>query len=127
VKIHEYQAKDILARYGVPVNPGEVADTPEEARAIADVFAGRRQAVPVVAAKGHFGHLGAAGGMVELIASVLALRHGHLFPVLNYETPDPECPVAAIRDASTPAGNCFINLSVTPQGQASGVLVRRWE
>jgi 3-oxoacyl-[acyl-carrier-protein] synthase II len=45
--------------------------------------------------------------------------------VLNYETPDPECPVAAVTDAQTPAGESFINLSVTPQGQASGILIRR--
>jgi succinyl-CoA synthetase beta subunit len=31
VKIHEYQAKDILRRYGIPVSPGKVASTPEEA------------------------------------------------------------------------------------------------
>ena len=35
MKIHEYQAKAILARYGVPVQPGRVASTPEEAEAIA--------------------------------------------------------------------------------------------
>ena len=81
--------------------------------------------VPVVAAKSHFGNLGAGSGMVELVASVLALGHGHLFPVLNYETPDPECPVAAVTDSQTPAGSSFINLSVTPQGQASAVLIRR--
>jgi len=36
VKIHEYQAKAILARHGVPVPPGEVAHTPREAREIAE-------------------------------------------------------------------------------------------
>jgi succinyl-CoA synthetase beta subunit len=32
MKIHEYQAKDILKRYGIPVPEGGVASTPEEAR-----------------------------------------------------------------------------------------------
>ncbi|MBI1941707.1 MAG: succinate--CoA ligase subunit beta, partial [Acidobacteria bacterium] len=36
MKIHEYQAKQILARFGVPVPRGEVAYTPEEARAVAE-------------------------------------------------------------------------------------------
>ena len=31
MKIHEYQAKEILAKYGVAVPRGEVANTPEEA------------------------------------------------------------------------------------------------
>jgi 3-oxoacyl-[acyl-carrier-protein] synthase II len=97
----------------------------EEAAAIQSVFGDRPGPIPVVAAKSHFGNLGAGSGMVELVASVLALGHGHLFPVLNYETPDPECPVAAVTDGSTPAGDSFINLSVTPQGQASAVLIRR--
>src|SRR6266498_1967762 len=35
VKIHEYQAKDIMARYGIPIQPGRVAYTPEQARASA--------------------------------------------------------------------------------------------
>jgi len=99
----------------------------EEARAIQEVFGGRSRPVPVTAAKSYFGNLGASSGMVELIASLLALQHDRLFPILNYATPDPECPVAAVRTGDTRPGNSFINLSVTPQGQATAVMVRRWE
>lgn len=35
MKIHEYQAKAILAKYGVPVPQGEVVVNPEEAEAVA--------------------------------------------------------------------------------------------
>ena len=35
MKIHEYQAKEILAKYGVAVPRGEVANTLEEAAAVA--------------------------------------------------------------------------------------------
>jgi 3-oxoacyl-[acyl-carrier-protein] synthase II len=97
----------------------------EEAQAIQAVFGGRAKPVPVVAAKSYIGNLGAGGGMVELIASLLALKNQQLFPVLNYKTPDPECPVAAVTNGTSP-GDCFINLSVTPQGQASAALVRRF-
>jgi 3-oxoacyl-[acyl-carrier-protein] synthase II len=82
--------------------------------------------VPVTAAKSYFGNLGAGSGMVELAASTLALMHDRLFPVLNYETPDPECPLAVVRDTHTKPGDSFLNASVTPQGQASCVLVRRY-
>lgn len=98
----------------------------EEAWAIGQVFGDRRQPVPVVAPKGHFGNLGAGSGLVELAAGVLALRHGRLFPALNYETPDPDCPILVVSgDDNPPPGDCFTNLSVTPQGQASVAMVAR--
>jgi succinyl-CoA synthetase beta subunit len=59
VKIHEYQAKEILRRYGIPVQPGEIATTPEQAEAIA-----RRFGVPVVIkAQVYVGGRGKAGGI----------------------------------------------------------------
>jgi 3-oxoacyl-[acyl-carrier-protein] synthase II len=98
----------------------------EEAQAINEVFSARSKPLPVTAAKSYFGNLGAGSGMVELIASLLALQHDHLFPILNYTTPDPECPVAAVCNGGGHPGASFINLNVTPQGQASAVLVRRY-
>jgi 3-oxoacyl-[acyl-carrier-protein] synthase II len=98
----------------------------EEAQAIASVFAGRKSPVPVTAAKSYFGNLGAAGGMVELISSVLALNAGPLFRTLNYQTADPDCPVRVVAANDTPAGDVFVNVSVAPQGQASAAVVRRF-
>jgi 3-oxoacyl-[acyl-carrier-protein] synthase II len=95
----------------------------EEAQAIDESFGGRR--VPVVAAKSYFGNLGAASGMVELITSLLALSHGRLFRTLNYQTPDPECPVNVVLSEDVPPGDVFVSSSVTPQGQASAVVIRR--
>jgi 3-oxoacyl-[acyl-carrier-protein] synthase II len=99
----------------------------DEARAIQQALGDRARTIPVTAAKSYFGNLGAGSGMVELIASLLAMGSGRLFPVLNYETPDPACPLAVVVDHTTPAGDSFINLNVTPQGQASGVLIRRFK
>jgi 3-oxoacyl-[acyl-carrier-protein] synthase II len=96
----------------------------EEAQAIAAVFSGRKSPVPVVAAKSHFGNLGAASGLVELIASLIAMQRGHLFRTLNYDSPDPECPVT-IGAADQLASDAFLNVSVTPQGQASGVAIKQ--
>jgi 3-oxoacyl-[acyl-carrier-protein] synthase II len=98
----------------------------DEARAIQEVFAPRSTPPPVVAAKSYFGNLGAGSGLVELIASLLAMQHDRLFPILNYATPDPECPVAAVRNGDARPGPSFINLNVTPQGQAAAVMVRRF-
>ena len=95
----------------------------DEARAIQKVFGTRP--VPVTAAKSYFGNLGAGSGVIELIASVLAMQSGQLFPILNYETPDPECPIAAVTSLSTSPGASVMNVNVTPQGQAASVLVRK--
>jgi 3-oxoacyl-[acyl-carrier-protein] synthase II len=95
----------------------------DEARAICDVFGPLAGTIPVTAPKSFFGNLGAGGSAVELIASVLALRDGRLPRVLNYETPDPACPVNVVQAPDVPAGRSFLNLSVTPQGQAAVIFV----
>ena len=59
VNLHEYQAKELLRAVGVPIPPGEVATTPDEAEAIAARFG-----VPVmVKAQVHAGGRGKAGGV----------------------------------------------------------------
>jgi succinyl-CoA synthetase beta subunit len=63
MKIHEYQAKDILAKYGVPVPRGEVANTLDEAIEIGKrLFAGGATGV-VVKAQIHAGGRGKGGGV----------------------------------------------------------------
>ncbi len=59
MKIHEYQAKDILARYGIPIQPGRVAHTPEEAESIARELGGP----VVIKAQVYVGGRGKAGGI----------------------------------------------------------------
>ncbi|MEN6498215.1 MAG: beta-ketoacyl-[acyl-carrier-protein] synthase family protein [Thermoguttaceae bacterium] len=112
-----------LHAHGLSTRKGDL----EEARAIHEVFGNRAKRLPVVAAKSCFGNLGAGSGMVELIASVLAFGQDRLFRVLNYETPDPACPVGVVTSDDVSPGQSFINLSVTPQGQASAMFVRRFE
>jgi 3-oxoacyl-[acyl-carrier-protein] synthase II len=98
----------------------------EESWAIREVFGQRAKPVPVTAAKSYFGNLGAGGGAVEVAAGILAMHHQRLFPVLNYETPDPECALAVATGAISDPGHSFVKLSVTPQGQAAAVLVQRY-
>jgi succinyl-CoA synthetase beta subunit len=59
MKVHEYQAKEILRRYGVPTPRGMVAETAEEARAAASQLGGR----VVVKAQIHAGGRGKGGGV----------------------------------------------------------------
>ncbi len=64
MNIHEYQAKDILERFGVPVPKGIVASTPGEAKAAAEELGG----TVVVKAQVHAGGRGKAGG-VKVVSS----------------------------------------------------------
>ena len=64
MKIHEFQAKEILASYGVPVPRGSVASTAEEAASIAEGLEGKA----VVKAQVHAGGRGRAGG-IKVVSS----------------------------------------------------------
>ena len=59
MKIHEYQAREIMSKFGIPTNHGELARTPEEVKAIAEKI-GR---MVVVKAQVHAGGRGKAGGV----------------------------------------------------------------
>jgi 3-oxoacyl-[acyl-carrier-protein] synthase II len=97
----------------------------QEANAIAAVFGSPAQQPPVTTAKGHMGNLGAGGGMVETVASLCALG-GELFPIRNLTNLDPACPINACVQSGTPAGDQFIKVNVTPQGQASAIRICRF-
>jgi succinyl-CoA synthetase beta subunit len=59
MNIHEFQAREVFRKAGIPVPPGEVAETPEEAEAIHRRLGGR----VVVKAQVHSGGRGKAGGV----------------------------------------------------------------
>ena len=97
----------------------------DEAAALHDVLGAVATRTPVAAAKGHFGNLGGGSGLVECVASLLAMRHGTLFPLLNYETADPDCPIRAAERGAA-AGTVCLTSAVTPQGQAGSLVLGSW-
>jgi succinyl-CoA synthetase beta subunit len=70
MNLHEYQAKALFARYGIPVPKGEAATTPQAAREAAGRIPGSRW---VVKAQVHAGGRGKAGG-VKLVDSPEAVE-----------------------------------------------------
>jgi succinyl-CoA synthetase beta subunit len=70
MNLHEYQAKQLFARYRIPTSRGEVAATPAQAAAAADRLGGK---VWVVKAQVHAGGRGKAGG-VKLAESAEEVR-----------------------------------------------------
>jgi 3-oxoacyl-[acyl-carrier-protein] synthase II len=67
-----------------------------EARAIGRVFGERTARIPVTANKSNIGHtLGAAGG-IETAVLAMSVERGVIPPTLNYDEPDPDCPVTVV-------------------------------
>ncbi|HVU89792.1 MAG TPA: beta-ketoacyl-[acyl-carrier-protein] synthase family protein [Pirellulales bacterium] len=91
-----------------------------EAQAIRQVLGD----VPVTGLKSYFGNLGAGTGAVELAASVLALERGQVPATLNYEHPDPECPVNVVQ--GTPlegTAGIALSLNQASTGQAAAIVI----
>jgi succinyl-CoA synthetase beta subunit len=78
MNLHEYQAKELFARYGLPVMPGQVAQTPEEAAEVASALGGTVaiKAQVLVGGRGKAGGVKLAGTPEEAAAKardILAL------------------------------------------------------
>ena len=80
--------------------------------------------VPVYAPRGHVGSTGAAGGLVELAASVLAVKHGTLPATLNHTAAGDDCPVRVVTESRPVGKACVVKLSCTDLGQVAAVVVR---
>jgi succinyl-CoA synthetase beta subunit len=83
MKVHEYQAKSLLARYGVAIPKGEVADTPEAAREIAKRLGG----AAVVKAQIHAGGRGKGGGVKVAKDADQAFEHARAILGMTLVTP----------------------------------------
>ncbi len=96
MNLHEYQGKQLFAKYGLPVSPGVAADTPEQAAAGADEIGGERW---VVKAQVHAGGRGKAGG-VQVVTSkdeIRAFAQQWLGKnMVTYQTDDNGQPVSKI-------------------------------
>lgn len=97
-----------------------------EAAALGDLLGDAVGRVPVVAAKSHMGNLGAGSGVVEMAASIMAMQKNALFPLLNFASADPACPILPARGGE-PAGDVCISVAATPQGQSAAVVLGRWQ
>ena len=82
---------------GTPLN--DVAET----KAIKAVFGTRAYGIPVTSTKSMIGHCLAAGGAIEALASVLAMRGNFVPPTATLEEPDPECDLDYVPRTSRPA------------------------
>ena len=83
MKIHEYQAKDILKKFGVPVPSGKVATESADARSAADELGGK----VVVKAQIHAGGRGKGGGVKLAADAAEAEQHANDILGMQLVTP----------------------------------------
>jgi 3-oxoacyl-[acyl-carrier-protein] synthase II len=105
---------------------GAVESDRWEACGLHRVFRVSSATTPVFAVKSYVGSMGAGGGPTELAASVLALDQGVLPPTLNYQTPDPECPVLVAAKEPRPVRTPYVlKTSFTEMGQCAAVILKK--
>jgi len=117
VNLHEYQAREILRRYGIPVPPGEVASTPAEARAIAERLGGK----VVVKAQVHAGGRGKAGGVK--LAKTAAEAETHAKAILGMTIKGLTVQKVLIAPAAEIASESYVGIIVDRTSQRPVLMV----
>ena len=117
MNIHEYQAREIFSRHGIPVPASKVATTPEEAARAADSFGGR----VVVKAQVHAGGRGKAGG-VKLAASEDEART-HAETILGMRIKGIEVRRVLVAPAEEIASEAYVGIVLDRARQADTIMV----
>ena len=117
MNLHEYQARDILRRTGIPVPPGEVASTPVEARAIAERLGGK----VVVKAQVHAGGRGKAGGVK--LAKTAAEAETHAKAILGMTIKGLTVQKVLVAPAAEIASESYVGIIVDRSSQRPVVMV----
>jgi 3-oxoacyl-[acyl-carrier-protein] synthase II len=78
---------------------GTAANDPAEWQALCEVFGARADQLPVSSTKSYLAHAQGAAGILELIATLLAMQHGQVLPTLHFTGPRRRGPVDPIAQA----------------------------
>jgi 3-oxoacyl-[acyl-carrier-protein] synthase II len=85
---------------------GTRANDPAEWRAIQHVFGARSERLPVSSSKSFLGHGQGAAGVLEIIATLVAMDHGAIPPTQRYTTPRPNSPTDAVGGSAPRRAAC---------------------
>jgi succinyl-CoA synthetase beta subunit len=117
MKIHEYQAKEIFKKFGIPIQPGEMVATPEEARSIAE-----RIGKPVmVKAQVLVGGRGKAGGIKYAENPDQAYEHAQ--SILGMEIKGIPVKKVLVTEAADIASEAYIGVIVDRKSKRPVIMV----
>ncbi|SOB98697.1 beta-ketoacyl-[acyl-carrier-protein] synthase family protein [Rhodobacter maris] len=102
---------------------GTAANDRTEAAAILEVFGDRGAHVPVSSTKAMHGHCIGATGAVELLACLMALKEGVIAPTVNFDSPDPDCPLDVVPNIAREARVDTVMSNAFAFGGLNAVLV----
>lgn len=99
-----------------------------ESAAIIEVFGEHAKALKVSSIKSMIGHLLGGAGSVEFISTVMAVHKSMIPPTINYEEPDPECPLDYVTNGAEPKDlDVAISNSFGFGGCNACLVVKRYE
>ena len=106
---------------------GTLANDATETRAIRALFGSHADALAVSSTKSMHGHALGAGGALELVAVIGALREGVVPPTINYLGPDPECDLNVVpNSAQQRPVRAALSNSFAFGGLNAVLALRRW-
>ncbi|HZF79589.1 MAG TPA: beta-ketoacyl-[acyl-carrier-protein] synthase family protein [Rubrivivax sp.] len=106
---------------------GTQANDPTETRAIRALFGAHADSLAVSSTKSMHGHALGAGGAIEMIAAIGALRDGVLPPTINYLGADPECDLDVVPNvARQKSVEAVLSNSFAFGGLNAVVALKRW-
>jgi 3-oxoacyl-[acyl-carrier-protein] synthase II len=115
---------DYINTHGTATPVGDKNET----AAIKTVFGERARSMAVNSTKSMIGHLLGAAGAVEAIATIMSIRDSKVHPTINYETPDPECDLNYIPNASRDwSVNVAISNTFGFGGHNASILFRKYQ
>jgi 3-oxoacyl-[acyl-carrier-protein] synthase II len=83
------ESVDLINAWG----PGHREIDAAEAECLCQFFGSRLASIPAVSLKGAIGNPLGAAGSIQVASAALSLQTGRIPPTVNWETPDPECPL----------------------------------
>ncbi|MDF7673371.1 beta-ketoacyl-[acyl-carrier-protein] synthase family protein [Acetobacteraceae bacterium ESL0709] len=119
------QAEDIdhINLHGSSTLQNDIAET----NAVMEVFGNRGSRIPVSSLKSQIGHALSASNSMELIAGVLSLRQGVIFPTINQRNRDPDCNLNIVQKAEYGTINHILKTASGFSGIHSAVVLSRYE
>jgi 3-oxoacyl-[acyl-carrier-protein] synthase II len=99
-----------------------------ETKIIKQIFGDNSYKIPISSNKSMIGHALGAAGSIELIASVLTIKHQFIPPTINYEFPDPECDLDYVPNKARNATvTTVLKNSFGFGGKNSNIIIRKYE